>query len=785
MQGGLPQSLSGSETDVSTSNENLTNEDRYVIRHTARQEPQGQENQQQSPSRSSSHKENIPNIQGNLLNRNSLKDSLNGSNRNSLKENLNGSNRNSLKDSINGSNRNSLKDNLSNRTSVGSNRSSLDVSTSSYNTLIIHNANDDNSWVPSGRLSSVVREHGDMGYLYCDAGGKGHSNSPTMQSLSNLTHEDHIYEQSNNGGCQEITDIPDDYLSQSQVLKHLAKEVKVPSYSKLTNNGGNIDMRMRDGDRGKQNDSESEDRPPPSYMSVLLPLKNKSRLLGPMEKLTLSRSQPDLSRIGKPDIDNYNLRTTSPRPQTKGREETESATGEIWPPSEMIQIVIQENSALKLELERCYNKVAKSQKLEQEIAKVHRAHEELAASSERREKLERAARLRLQNDCRRLTELNRALRDQIDLLSARTDSPPIVESMRKELTQRELLIGQLITQNKELAAAKERQEIELAAQRATLQEQRTHIDILDTALTNAQGNVVRLEEECRKKQVYVERVGQLQRALSSLQASSDRREETERQLRGQLERELREGGGGGGGGANGNEQSSNGETIAELKRRIRERDEKIMSLEGDVAKWEQRYLEESALRQAAIDAASLPKDAKIAALEKTSQDAEKLIAEARSEKMRHMDEVHAAQKKLADLESRMKDLESKLAERDAMIRVLQKHTYDKDSSSSSGVGSYPAAHSSHSSTSADHHTALTSTPELVSSVLGGGSGYGSTGSYGVTDSYKYRKQGSFEQTNKSLDDQLKELDSQLLSKDSLIQALRREKEKYPSHYWRV
>lgn len=61
---------------------------------------------------------------------------------------------------------------------------------------------------------------------------------------------------------------------------------------------------------------------------------------------------------------------------------------------------------------------------------------------------------------------------------------------------------------------------------------------------------------------------------------------------------------------------------------------------------------------------------------------------------------------------RMKDLESKLAERDAMIRVLQKHTYDKDSSSSSGVGSYPAAHSSHSSTSADHHTALTSTPEL-------------------------------------------------------------------------
>lgn len=72
--GGLPQSLSGSETDVSTSNENLSNEERYVIRHTARQEPQGQENQQQSPSRSSSHKENIPNIQVHLKYNNKRKE---------------------------------------------------------------------------------------------------------------------------------------------------------------------------------------------------------------------------------------------------------------------------------------------------------------------------------------------------------------------------------------------------------------------------------------------------------------------------------------------------------------------------------------------------------------------------------------------------------------------------------------------------------------------------------------------------------------------------------------
>ena len=37
--------------------------------------------------------------------------------------------------------------------------------------------------------------------------------------------------------------------------------------------------------------------------------------------------------------------------------------------------------------------------------------------------------------------------------------------------------------------------MELTAQRQTLKEQRTHIDVLDSALANAQANVQRLEEE--------------------------------------------------------------------------------------------------------------------------------------------------------------------------------------------------------------------------------------------------------------------------------------------------
>ncbi|XP_013138741.1 PREDICTED: uncharacterized protein LOC106103509 [Papilio polytes] len=351
---GFPQSLSGSETDVSTSNENLSREERYVVRHTARVEPQGQENQSQNN---------------------------NANNRNSLKESVTGSNRNSLKDSVGGGN---------------SNRSSLDVSSSSYNTLIIHNQDDSWPTRPTPireheRTNSEVKHPNTQSSPYHTlkkTEGKKPSGIPLPKMhkeqavTSNANYIDiggqRIYTSPPDHGVQEITEIPDDFLNQSSVLKHLAKEV-----------------------------------------------------------------------------------AQSPTP-------------------------------------------------------------------------------RLQADCRRLQDINRALKQQVEVVSqgVRSETDSSVEALRKELQNREMLIAQLITQNKELACAKERQEIEMSAQRATLQEQRTHIDILDTALTNAQANVVRLEEECRHASGYVERVVGLQRALASLQQASDRREHTERKLRAQLEKEL-------------------------------------------------------------------------------------------------------------------------------------------------------------------------------------------------------------------------------------------------------
>jgi hypothetical protein len=71
----------------------------------------------------------------------------------------------------------------------------------------------------------------------------------------------------------------------------------------------------------------------------------------------------------------------------------------------------------------------------------------------------------------------------------------IIQSENNRLN---MLLAQLIPTNKELQTVRERQQLEMDAQRNTLEEQRNHIHILDKALHNAQMKVVALEQEVRR-----------------------------------------------------------------------------------------------------------------------------------------------------------------------------------------------------------------------------------------------------------------------------------------------
>ncbi|KFW69836.1 Angiomotin, partial [Pygoscelis adeliae] len=334
---------------------------------------------------------------------------------------------------------------------------------------------------------------------------------------------------------------------------------------------------------------------------------------------------------------------------------------------QMVEILSEENRSLRQELDGCYEKVARLQKLETEIQQVSEAYKNLEKSSSKRDALEKAMRNKLEGEIRRLHDFNRDLRERME-----TANKQLAEKEFEGSEDNRKTISQLFAQNKETQREKEKLEIELAAARSTNEDQRRHIEIRDQALNNAQAKVVKLEEELKKKQVYVEKVEKMQQALVQLQAACEKREQLEHRLRTRLERELeslrmqqRQGTS-----QAANVSEYNATALMEL---LREKEERILALEADMTKWEQKYLEESVMRQFALDAAAtVAAQRDTTVISHSPNPSYDTSLEARIQK--EEEEILLANRRCLDMEGRIKTLHAQIIEKDAMIKVLQQRS---------------------------------------------------------------------------------------------------------------
>ncbi|XP_064414000.1 angiomotin-like protein 1 isoform X2 [Latimeria chalumnae] len=333
----------------------------------------------------------------------------------------------------------------------------------------------------------------------------------------------------------------------------------------------------------------------------------------------------------------------------------------------MVELLSEENCALRQELEGCYEKAAKLQKFEVEIQRISEAYGNLVNLTNKRESLEKTMKNKLEGEIRRLHDFNRDLRDQL-------------ETAKRQLANREFdgnedktTEGHYLSQNKEHLKEKEKLEMELAALRSANEDQRRHIEILDQALNNAQAKVVKLEEELRKKQVYVEKVEKLQQALTQLQAACEKREQLESRLRTRLGRELeslrmqqRLGG---------SQAASVPEYSAPtLMEYLREKEERILALEADMTKWEQKYLEENAMRHFAMDAAATAAAQRDTTMINHSRNGSYSDSSLEARIWQEEEEIMQANRRCQDMEHRIKNLHAQIIEKDAMIKVLQQRS---------------------------------------------------------------------------------------------------------------
>ncbi|XP_038604410.1 angiomotin [Tachyglossus aculeatus] len=448
--------------------------------------------------------------------------------------------------------------------------------------------------------------------------------------------------------------------------------------------------------------------PPPSRLSPCQPLPPPLTPspgdLGPLLPRAPQPLHPgDPYRLGQPTLPPLEPYPPGPRGQPPGPYQPFPADpfAIVARAQQMVEILSEENRAIRQELDGCYEKVARLQKLETEIQRVSEAYEHLVKSSSKREALEKAMRNKLEGEIRRLHDFNRDLRERME-----TANKQLAEKDSEGCQDNRKTISQLFAQNKETQREKEKLEIELAAIRSTTEDQRRHIEIRDQALNNAQAKVVKLEEELKKKQVYVEKVEKMQQALVQLQAACEKREQLEHRLRTRLERELeslrmqqRQGVS-----QPASVSESNATALMEL---LREKEERILALEADMTKWEQKYLEESVMRQFALDAAAtVAAQRDTTAISHSPSASYSTSLEARIQK--EEEEILLANRRCLDMEGRIKTLHAQIIEKDAMIKVLQQRSRKETSKtdqlasmrpakslmSISNAGSGPLAHAS-------------------------------------------------------------------------------------------
>ncbi|XP_077197589.1 angiomotin-like protein 1 isoform X2 [Paroedura picta] len=343
---------------------------------------------------------------------------------------------------------------------------------------------------------------------------------------------------------------------------------------------------------------------------------------------------------------------------------------------QMVEMLSEDNEALQKELEGYYEKADKLQKFEIEIQRISEAYEDLVKTTTKRESLDKAMRNKLEGEIRRLHDFNRDLRERLETANRQ------LASRQFDGIEDKVAEGLYASQNKE------KLEMELTAVRLTNEEQRRHIEILDQALNNAQARVIKLEEELRKKQVQVEKVEKLQQALAQLQATYEKREQLERRLRTRLERELeslrmQQ--------KQGNYQAS---TLPEynvpaLMELVREKEEKILALEADMTKWEQKYLEESTIRHFAMNAVATTATEKDPSAANHSRNGSYSESSLEVRLWQDEEEILQANRRCQDMEYTIKNLHAKIIEKDAMIKVLQQRSR-KDAGKSDTASLRPA-----------------------------------------------------------------------------------------------
>ncbi|MFH4975409.1 hypothetical protein AB6A40_002118 [Gnathostoma spinigerum] len=432
----------------------------------------------------------------------------------------------------------------------------------------------------------------------------------------------------------------------------------------------------------------------------------------------MSHSQPCLITIADMKASEA---TTPPPPsyqQASSVEKSEpreyaSLKAKLISSQKMLAALQDENNTLKQQFEVMKKKTNRLSKLESAYQTIEREYENLITEKERQDSLERAARSQLERHITRYIAENDILHERIDELQRIQ-----IEPQNDQIAKLNLILNEMIPQNKELQAVKERQKRDIEALEVTLKDQRNHIQILEKALSNAQEKVWRKEKEVEELSGAAERVIALQKAIEKSVVDKQKREEEWSRERAQLEMEnaqlkmqlakenvsvgIKKGAV--------TRSPDSEETVVKLKKTLHGKEDRIMSLEKQVIELETKFHEEMQRNKMAIATQSDTLSGKLKKMEEEKTEKDRKIAELTEEKeklaqkleeerretnervsilQREIDRIRSGdERRYRENMARMEQMRLKIADRRCLTADRSRSRYNMHgrSSSSSRVG---------------------------------------------------------------------------------------------------
>ncbi|OZC05292.1 hypothetical protein X798_07728 [Onchocerca flexuosa] len=336
-----------------------------------------------------------------------------------------------------------------------------------------------------------------------------------------------------------------------------------------------------------------------------------------------------------------------PSPPFDGSEHT-NLKAQLIANQNLVRALQDENSALKQQCDFLTVKASRLQQLEKAYETIEKEYENLTAQKERQDNLEKAARMKmeqqiaslhhliLKDDCRCTSE-NEMLRTKIAELIRRIQA----EDQSEQINKLNLLLNEIIPQNKELMTCKERQKMDIEALEVTLKDQRNHIQILEKALGNAQEKAWRKEKEVEELTERVERAESLQKAVEKSMFDKRSREDEWNRERAQLEMEnaqlkmqlakesvsvgVKKGS---------STRNPESDELTKLKKTLHAKEDIIAQLEKNVIELEAKFHEEMQRNKMAIATQSDTLSGKLKKMEEEKSEKDRKIAELTEEKER-------------------------------------------------------------------------------------------------------------------------------------------------------